>query len=153
MIGIPYQRIVFQSQLQPVLAVARLKTDVTERRWLIFLGGDKEFVGHVTSHGFRLFRNVRGRNFYLPWIIGTIQANGFGSQITIISTVHPAVAVLMVGLLVYAACTVSAHGAGILLTCLTVAAFVLLHLIMCVIGFNPEVERARTRLRELFGTD
>jgi hypothetical protein len=100
MFGIPYEKVVIQSKLEPSEIVARLKTVTSRFLWYKFPPRDKDFVGSIFTDGFRMYRNIRGRNTYLPWLIGKIHANDEGSQIVVI-ILHPIAIFLLLGVFLY----------------------------------------------------
>ena len=81
MFGTPYEEVSFQSELVLAEIVTRLEAATSRFFWFKFPPRDKDFVGSIFAEGFRIFRNIRGRNTYLPWKIGKIHPNSKGSRI------------------------------------------------------------------------
>jgi hypothetical protein len=53
------------------------------------------FRGTVTDSGFKLRRNISGRNSFLPMIRGRLRATSTGTRITVTMFLHPLVAIFM----------------------------------------------------------
>ena len=150
MFGIPYEEITFQSDLDPSEIVARLGKVTARFLWYKFPPKEKDFVGTIFSDGFRIFRNIRNRNTYLPFLLGRINENENGSLIVVTMTLHPIAVLIMAGLflLTFRGLFISGGDAGAKL--LPFAMITIFHLVMCLVGFNPEVSRAKKLLQEIF---
>jgi hypothetical protein len=144
---VPYRRIQFHTNLDPVTIARRLETVVESRfHWFRWPKG-KEFSGRVSPNGFRLMRIIRGQNTYLPWLLGWIErARTSGSKVVIVMTLHPVAVVLTLGFLVLVMYGVFTH-ARFFWEPLTI--FGGFHVFMYAFGFRPEARRAERRLREL----
>jgi predicted phage tail protein len=54
------------------------------------------FIGSVDVESFKIRRDIRYRNSFLPMIWGRIMPNGFGTQVSGIMFLHPLVALFMI---------------------------------------------------------
>jgi len=54
--------------------------------------GGRPFLGAVRGHAFRLRRDVKGRNSFLPMIWGSVQGGPAGTEVSVTMFVHPLVA-------------------------------------------------------------
>jgi hypothetical protein len=150
MFGIPYEKIVIHSKLEPSEIVDRLTAVTSRFLWFKFPPKEKDFVGSVSTDSFKIYRNIRGRNTYLPWLVGKIHTNNEGSQIVVSMSLHPLSVFVLLAAILYVfgiAFIPSGDIQSIILFCSGVLVF---HLVMYLIGFRPEVSRAKKRLKEIF---
>ncbi len=150
MFGIPYKKITFQSKLTPSEILSRLQTVTSRSFWYMWGPKDKDFVGSVSTDGFRIHRNLRNRNTYLPVLSGEVLAENKGSQIVVTMSLDPVAVLLMLGLLVFVLRIVLSPGGEIGLKLLIFVWSLILHLGMYAMGFAPEVSRAEERFQEIF---
>ncbi len=153
MFGIPYEKVMIQSKLEPAQIITRLKTATSGFSWFKFPPKEKDFVGTVSSDGFRISRNIRNRNSYLPLLIGKIHANSKGaegSQVVVIMSLHPVVIFLMLALFLYVFLTAAINAGDIEVKIFVCSGVVIFHLAMYLIGFRPEVPRAKKLLQKIF---
>jgi hypothetical protein len=145
---VPYRRLVIKSKLDPPELASRLRS-VTVAGHPSFrkLPSHVNFVGKVTGEKFRVVPAIRGRNTYLPWLVGTIQAETTGTVVTVVMTLHPIAIIAVLALLgggQYLA-IVREGGFNVLFLGMILA----FHMVMYVVGFRPEARKAEERLREL----
>ena len=138
---IPYQKIELWSAASPSDFLARL------RRLTAGPSDEAPFQGVVGSDSFRLLPTIKGRNTYLPWLRGRVVASPTGTLITMRATLHPVAALFMTALVVGPQCVILRKEGQLNLGWL--GATVLFHVVMCAVGFWPEVHRARERLWRL----
>jgi hypothetical protein len=150
MFGIPYKKITFQSKLKPSEIVSRLQTVTSRSFWYKWAPKDKDFVGSVSEDSFRIHRNIRNRNTYLPVLTGEVLAENEGSQIVVTMSLDPVAILIMLGLLVFVLRIVSSPGGEIGPKILIFVWSLILHLGMYAMGFSPEVARAEERLQGIF---
>ena len=150
MFGIPYEKVTFQSELDQSEIIARLEKATSRFLWYKFPPKEKDFVGTIFTDGFRISRNIRNRNTYLPFLVGKINENENGSRIVVTMTLHPIAVLIMAGLflLTFRGLFIPGGDAGAKL--LPFVMIMIFHLVMCLVGFNPEVSRAKKLLQEIF---
>ncbi|SRR6266498_1886092 len=152
MFGIPYEKATFHSALNPSEICLRLGLVTSRASWNGWAPKEKDFVGTVHPNGFRIYRNIRNRNTYLPLLTGKISENKTGSQVDVVITLHPIAIVIMVALFLFALRVLFIPGSDPGANFVPVSMLVLFHLGMCIFGFNPEVSHATTLLREILTT-
>jgi hypothetical protein len=149
MFGIPYEKVIIQSKLEPPEIVDRLKAVTSRFLWYKWPPKDKDFVGTISLDGFRIHRNIRNRNTYLPLLVGKIYVHNEGSEIVVTMSLHPIAILLLLGLFsyfFYGLFIPDGEAGAILLFCSVAFVF---HLVMYLMGFCPEVSRAKERLQEI----
>src|SRR5262245_36075305 len=88
MIFVPYRKYVFLSALSSSGVLARLVPRV--ERGVRSGNGREEFHGTVAEGGFRVYRMIRGRNTYLPWLRGRVMpVESGGCRVSVVSSPHP----------------------------------------------------------------
>ncbi len=149
MFGIPYEKVIIQSKLEPSEIVARLKAVTSHFLWYKWPPKDKDFVGTIFPDRFRIHRNIRNRNTYLPLLVGKIHVNNEGSEIVVTMSLHPIAILVLLGLfsyLFYVNFVPSGDPGAIFVYC---SGALIFHLVMYLMGFSPEVSRAKERLQEI----
>lgn len=149
MVFVPYHRTIVATPLTPdVLAQKLLPFVDTKYKWHLWRRSRKEFRGLVTKDGFRLIRNIKGRNTYLPLINGRFEQTATGTNIIITYTLHPVATTLMAVL--FAGIIISEYyvqrGSGLILLLF----FFIFHCLMYLIGFLPEKNKAQMLFASLF---
>ena len=131
--------------------ISRLREITTPTQpWFRSLYGKYEFIGEVSGQGFTLTPVIRGQNTYLPRVRGVVSGSPSGLALTLTQALHP-LAVILVGLF-FAFPILSAARAGSLSGVLIfLAALLIFHLVMFVVGFLPEAKRIRLRFAQLAG--
>jgi hypothetical protein len=54
------------------------------------------FIGSVSDDWFKIHRDIRYRNSFLPMIRGRVTPNGFGSRVDVTMSLHPLVGLFMI---------------------------------------------------------
>jgi hypothetical protein len=102
MILIPFDRRIIASCLKTDAIESRLSQAVeTSLKWYQHRS-EKEFRGHVSENGFRIRRNIRGRNSYLPLIKGKLEPTANGTRVILTFTLHPIVLITLAAFIVWA---------------------------------------------------
>jgi hypothetical protein len=139
----PFHGFELDTQVAVSEVIARLQT-ITEPKWWR-RPKDKKFIGNVSVDRFRILPIIRGRNTYLPWLLGSVAPSATGgARITAIMTLHPIAIMVMVALVGLAVQPSQAQGGWISIVMLS-----LFHLGMCAYGFVLEVKNIETILRKL----
>jgi hypothetical protein len=101
----PFYRFEIEVNAPPPVVVERLRTIV--RAKLSFRESLRQsfpfnraegapFIGSVQDDSFKMKRNIRYRNSFLPMIRGTISSYGVGTRVSMTMFLHPAVAIFMI---------------------------------------------------------
>jgi len=120
--------------------------------WFRSLAGKYEFIGTVSSEGFKLTPVVSGRNTYLPRVTGSLRAEGGRTQIELEQTLHPMAIVavtLVLGGPVVASLIARDFSSVLGLTAL----LLVFHTAMYFQGFRPEARRIEARIQQLARPD
>lgn len=149
MFGIPYEKVIFQSELDQSEIFTRLEKTITRPLWFKFPPKEKDFVGTIFQDGFRIYRNIRHQNTYLPTLTGKIRKSEKGSQIEIVMTLHPVAVLIMAGIFLFTFRVLFIPGGDEGFRFLPLSIAIIFHLGMCLVGFNPEVSRAKKLLQEI----
>lgn len=101
----PFYRFEIEVNAPPPVVVERLRAIVrgklsfweSVRQSFPFNQADgAPFIGSVQEDSFKLRRNIRYRNSFLPMIRGTIASYGVGTRISVTMFLHPVVAIFMI---------------------------------------------------------
>lgn len=93
-VPLPYERIVIETRLTPVQVAERLgRVTAPGRRLRLFRSsaGEKDFQGTVSDREFRITRDIRYRNSFLPVVRGLIEDTPDGARVEVSMRLHPAV--------------------------------------------------------------
>jgi hypothetical protein len=144
---IPYREISIRSSRSPELIASQLR-ERTASRYVWSPYGKFDFVGSISSSGFRLSPVVKGRNSYLPVLRGRICRSYAGTEIKIAEGLQPVVVVSM--LVVFVILPPLIEG-GLERDYFIYLAFMLFpfHCLMYFIGFLPAARKAEDRIREI----
>jgi hypothetical protein len=88
-----------EAAVEGIRAITRDPPTFRESLRLTFLGADsggRPFHGTVRGHAFRLRRDIRGRNLFLPMIRGSVRAGPAGTEVSVTMFVDPLAAVLVI---------------------------------------------------------
>ena len=116
---------------------------------------DPPFWGTIDGQSFRIQRDIRYRNSFLPLVRGDVHPGRFGSEITVTMSLHPFVAVFMlvwlsgVGFGGWRIMFYS-HGPGTPNSFIPLGMF-LLGIALTLGGFIPEAIKAKRLLEEALG--
>ena len=98
----PFYRFQIDVNVPPQLVVERLKSIVGEKPgfwksmgWTSREPASPPFIGSVQENSFRIRRDIRHRNSFLPLIWGRIVATGTSTRVSVTMFIHPLVAVFM----------------------------------------------------------
>ena len=148
MLIFPYRRVTVRSPRDPLAASQRLaERTVTRHRMFRLPPPEAVFAGRVDPEGFRLIPMTRGTSAYAPWIVGTIRPSDGGSEIKVRMTLHPGIAVALLGFSVLAVYRLFSGGPGMKLWWL--AAIGALHVGLCYLAFRPEADRVKWLIRDI----
>ena len=140
MILIPFDRQIIASSLKTDAIKSRLSQVVeTSLKWYQHRS-EKEFRGQVLENGFRIRRNIRGRNSYLPLIKGKLEPTSNGTRIILTFTLHPIVLIVFAAFIVWAEILAVSIEKSFNFVLLFV--FIGFHCLMYVIGYLPEKKKA-----------
>jgi hypothetical protein len=90
-IDVPFERHVATERIQSVV-----REEPPLRQWFISAGPVAEpFIGRVRDESFKLRRDIRYRNSFLPLVRGRIVPTSTGTRVSVAMFVHPFVAVFM----------------------------------------------------------
>jgi len=132
--------------LQIIRDNAYIKTSVFD-----FPKGDKYFEGSVSENSFKICRCIHYRNSFLPLIIGTIEANEYGSTINIRMRMAIPVIVFLViwftGVLV--GCLIVPFAGFPMPTALVPYIMLVFGILLAIIPNKIEAKKAREKLEEL----
>ena len=144
---VPIHRVDFQSPMAPAEVRAHLQSVVeTKQHWWHRPVG-KEFLGVVDSKGFRIMRIIRGRNTYLPWLLGEVTPTDLkGSRVKVLMILHPIAIFVMLAFFGFA---LQPSMAPPNLRWLPIGLLMAFHIAMCVFGFVPEARRVEKQLHQL----
>jgi len=97
----PIYRFKIEARLTSQATIARIKEMVGPRRSFLeqgfWAGGDARppFIGKVEGDSFRVRRDIRYRNSFLPLIWGRITNQPMGTRVSVTMYIHPIVALFM----------------------------------------------------------
>jgi hypothetical protein len=117
--------------------------------WFRSLVGRYEFIGTVSPQGFKLTPVIRGRNTYLPRVVGVLKLSNGHTEVEVTQALHPVAIAAM--LLVLGTPIISAFAGDLSSALILLALFVAFHLLMYFTGFLPEVRKVETKLNQLAG--
>jgi hypothetical protein len=146
---VPFQTWSFRCADPPDRALDRLRASVDDR-WMPF-GSMLPLRGSVGDRRFSVRKAIRYRNSFLPHLWGRVEAEGRGSRVTVVMSLHPLVGLFMVLWLsgvASAAIAMAAQG--------TEAAFVpllmlVVGLVLPIGGFAWEADASRELLEGALG--
>ena len=117
-----------------------------------FPTGDKYFEGSVSENSFKICRCIQYRNSFLPLIIGTIEANEYGSTINIrMRMAIPVIVFLVIWLTgVLAGCLIVPFAGFPMPAALVPYAMLVFGILLVIIPNKIEAKKAREKLEELF---
>ena len=86
----PFQKIVLNSKLNENELTSRLNEYVKPSQFKLYWLRDspKPYVGNITEKGFGIRRIFKGRNSFIPFVIGKIEKKEIGSKIVVIMRLH-----------------------------------------------------------------
>ena len=147
---VPYRKTQISSPHPPSVIAERLGERTCARQpWFRSLVGRFDFIGSVSSRKFRLTPVIRGRNTYLPWLVGHIRPRPDGSTIHIVETFHPIQIAIIVGFFTFGGVVVGGKSSVWDAVFGTLLLFVIFHCVMYFIGFLPDARKAEERIRQL----
>ena len=100
----PFYRFVIDSPMPPQLALATVQTLVRKpptfwaslkSSFSFRINSDQPFLGTVGPDSFRIRREIRGRNSFLPLVWGKVFPDRLGSRVTITMFLQPMTALFM----------------------------------------------------------
>ncbi|MBE2200568.1 MAG: hypothetical protein IAE79_18285 [Anaerolinea sp.] len=161
---IPYTRFALKTYLSAPEAEQRLAQRVRPRRWrqLRFFWSKPDpaypFEGSVENGRFNINRIINYRNSFLPIIVGQFHEDLGFTRIEISMRMHYAVQAFLVvwvlGFLsIFWPISLGDESVGWLGGLVMFAGFVLLFLLIIVVSFNYEANKARRLLEELWTAD
>jgi hypothetical protein len=124
-------------------AIVRNKPTFSEsfRKWSCF--GDPvtvPFIGTVQDDSFKIRRDIRYRNSFLPTIRGHITPIGVGARVGVTMYIHPFVAAFMI---VWFSVVFRAISTRSTLSILIPGGMLLFFVVLTVVGFIPEAIKAK----------
>jgi len=150
MFFIPYDEYQTESPLSSQTIRTKLLYAVdTTAKWYQH-SSNKAYRGQVTDDEFRIYRNIKGRNTYLPVIKGNFEQKAEGTKVVIVFSLHPIVLISLLLLTVGAEVLAIYIEKGINFAVLF--AFVAFHCLMYIIGYLPEKRKAEAFFEEIFGS-
>jgi len=156
----PYYRCDLEAPLPPETVTQRLQAMIGERpgfldqlqnAWNRKAG--PAFYGSLREGSFRISRNIRYNNSFLPQIRGRIEQTGGGTRVALVMFVHPAVAVFMLVWISIAASIVSVvfrASAGPYATYILLG-MLLFAIVLPVAAFYPEAFKAKRLIASALG--
>jgi hypothetical protein len=146
--GLPYRKIIIDSNCSIDDFKDRLQ-QVTTNRHKLFKDLTKKykFIGKIDNDTFRIMPTIKGRDSYLPLIIGKLISTKNGFRIKAKITIHPSVIIIMISLLIFFELLwISKNGE---LNFYLILGFLLFHSIMYIISFIPLSDEAIISLKDL----
>jgi len=145
---IPYRETSIRSSRSPELIADQLR-QVTARRtpWFKSTCGKFDFVGSISSSGFRLSPVERGRNSYLSVLHGRIFSSDAGTEIKIAVGLHPSVIVVILVFFVILPLGLAGFSREFLIY--FAAILFPFHCLMYFFGFLPAARKAEDRIRRI----
>ena len=112
----------------------------------------RPFIGKIEGDKFRMYRDIRYRNSFLPQVRGSVVSTSRGSRISITMHLHPLVALFVLYWLgSMGGYTIAAFGAGKGFNVIPALAF-LFGIGLTVGSFYPEALKARRILTQSIGS-
>jgi hypothetical protein len=146
---IPYHRVTIQSPLTPAVIADRIMAETAQPLWFRRPNAERMFAGSVKSDAFVLWRNILGRNTYLPRLVGRFRAVDGGTELVVTMAIQPIVAIVVVLLfLIFPEYLLAVTKEGSV-SVIWLALMLVFHVVMWIIGFRPEAMWAEQQLREL----
>ena len=160
----PFYRYELVSTLQPETVLRRVGTLVREAPG--FLQSVKEsfwkrpedappFIGKIEGNAFRMHRNIRYRNSFLPQVRGSVVSTPVGTTLRITMHLHPVAAVFMLvwlGAVATGALAAFTSQCESIASALIPAGMLVFGIALTVGGFYPEAFKARRLLEQAVGT-
>lgn len=147
MIFVPFKRVVMETPLSPSGIVDRLTPRVYAKHycWLSNLMGKFDFVGRVTPTKINLLPVINWNDPYLPQFKGKIFSTNSGGRLEIV--IMPSIANILICLLVMIIPPLLFK--DVYDGCTWVGFFIFIHIVGCLIGFDPVVDKFEIKLRNL----
>jgi len=150
MIGVPFRRVELVTKLGPAQVATRLQqVTFPHYRWFRFPPRQKQFVGPITAERFLLARAIRGLNSYLPRVAGSIAPSLSGSRVSLTMTLHPVIIGLVLGTTMWVCYIAVAVPGNLTGKVVLVTVFGAFHVLMWLVGFEPEANWAEERIRAI----
>lgn len=101
----PFYRFEIDVDFPPPVVVERLRSIVRDKRtfreslsrmWLFGNTEGAPFIGSVQDGSFKIRRDIRYRNSFLPIIWGRVLPNGVGTRVFVTMLLHPLVLLFMI---------------------------------------------------------
>lgn len=150
---IPYRTLRFETAAPPETVISLLKSRVWEVGPLKLGRTEQPFRGRVTGDGFKISRQIRYRNSFLPVLIGTLRRSGSGTEVAVVMRMHLVVAAFsafwLAGVLSALVGITSSHGP--LGATLAIAGMLVFGLALVGFSFGIEASKAEALLTELLG--
>ena len=100
--GFPFLKTTIESHLDVVQFQEMLRRNtISKQPWFKDISENYLFVGKITNKSFRLIPTIKGRNTYLPWIIGSYAPDVNGCSVNMIMTIHPMAVILILFFFVF----------------------------------------------------
>lgn len=145
---IPYRRVTILSEEDSSQFVSKLaEVTLHIRPWFKHAPKGVQFIGKVNSDTFRLAPFIRGRNTYLPWLLGRVHSDARGTSISITMTLHPIAMFAMLFFIIWAQYLAMVYEGQFNIGLLV--AMLIFHVVMYLIGFLPEALQAEEQLLAL----
>lgn len=93
---LPFERIIYRTNLSEQEVITRLSSFVEPRKFGFGRNPIKEYEGSVNNNSFEIQKVIKNRNSFLPQISGTIQKNNGETQIKITMQLHWIVFVFLI---------------------------------------------------------
>jgi hypothetical protein len=102
---VPFYRFEIDVDAPPPVVVERLRSIVRDkltiresfrRMWPFGNPIGAPFIGSVQDESFKIRRDIRYRNSFLPMIRGRVTPNGVGARVYVTMFIHPLVALFMI---------------------------------------------------------
>jgi len=137
-------------KVTPQVVAERLKSIVREKRqfsnfeaWQSTERASPPFIGTVQDDSFRIRRDIRSRNSFLPLIWGRVVPIGTGARVSVTMFIHPLVALIVMLWL-----GMAANFAVTLPSPFVPSGMFILGVALMIGGFFPEAMKARRLISE-----
>ena len=145
--GLPYQRKTIESSLDLEQFQEMLKMNtIPKQPWFKDISDNYKFIGKITDHSFKLIPTAKGRNTYLPWIIGSYRPRIDGCSVNIIFILHPVAIILMLFFFIFPQYLFITNGSSF--NIIYAIAIMILHFVLYYTGFLPEVKRIEKFIKD-----
>ncbi|SHM19843.1 hypothetical protein SAMN05444360_1099 [Chryseobacterium carnipullorum] len=85
---LPFERIIYRTNLSEQEIITRLSGFVEPKKFGFGRTSSKEYEGFINNNCFEINRMINYRNSFLPQIKGTIQKGNYGTQIEVTMKLH-----------------------------------------------------------------